>query len=403
MAIRRGQRVGEAGGSELPPLRIAMPRRLRAVIPILILVLFVVGLVRYCFVYIAPNEVGIKEIRIGWNRGIQPDIHGPGYTFRIPLGFQHIHRYPQNVQVLELTNFGDASEATDSHHYDKSVKIQTSDGYYVDVDVTVLYRINDAYQVITTLGPGRNYLTNGIMPRAEPNLKQAYGELTTEDFYNSPLRVQQGEIALGLMNKDLNDKGIEVEQVLVRYFAYSPEIQKNIEDKKLKDQLVFTNQSKNKAAQAEAELKRVTQEGEMNVLVKHQEGEAYKVQKDAERDLYTRKKRAEADLLVQLAEAARTEYRNEAMQVIGSDRAVAMKMAEAMNGLDVVVVPTGGDAGVNPLDLTRMVGLFGLGGSPGAIPVATPTPAATPPPPLAAPIAEAHAPTSTEVPSHVDE
>ena len=43
-------------------------------------------------------------------------------------------------------------------------------------------------------------------------------------------------------------KGIEVDQVLVRYFKYSPEIQKNIEAKKLQDQMVFTNRSAARAA-----------------------------------------------------------------------------------------------------------------------------------------------------------
>ena len=399
MKIRQGERVGEPGGGSPHRVR-RLPRRgLQALAPLGILILIAVGFVRYCFVYIAPNEVGIKEVRIGWNRGIQPDVYGAGYAFCMPFGFQNIHTYPRNVQALELTGFGDASEETDTHHYADPVKIQTSDGYFVDVDVTVLYRIEDPYRVITSLGPGRRYLEMGVIPRTEPNLKQAYGELTTEDFYNSPLRVKQGELALTLMNNDLNEKGIVVDQVLVRYFAYSDEIQKNIEDKKLKDQLVFTNQSKNKAAQAEAELKRVTQEGEMKVLITSQQGEAYKMQKDAARDLYTRTKRAEADLLVQLAEAARTEFRNEAMQVVGSDKAVAMKMAEAMQGLDVVIVPTGGPAGVNPLDLNRMVEMFGSGNSSEALPAtsAVTAPIPTPPPPPVS-LREAPVPTTTEVP-----
>jgi regulator of protease activity HflC (stomatin/prohibitin superfamily) len=305
--------------------------------------------------------------------------------------------------VLELTAYGNVVGEMASHQYAPSVKIQTSDGYFVDVDVTILYRIEDAYKVITTLGPGARYLQMGLIPRAVPNLKQAYGELTTEDFYNSPMRVKQGEVALELMNNDLNAKGITVDQVLVRYFAYSPEIQKNIEDKKLMDQLVFTNQSKNKAAQAEAELKRVTTEGEMKVKVTQETGMAYKVQKDAERDLYSRKKRAEADLLVQLAEAKRVEYRNSAMQVAGSDMAVAMKMADVLRGLDVVIVPTGGPEGLNPLDLNQVTAMFGMTSDAERqnVPVATP-PLALPTPepepaPAAAPLAESQAPTTTEV------
>jgi len=83
------------------------------------------------------------------------------------------------------------------------------------------------------------------------------------------------------------------------------------------------------------------------------------VQKDAERDLYIRTKRAEADLLVQLAEAKRTELKNEAMEAKGADRAVALQMAEVLRGLDVVILPSGA-GGLNPLDLDQVVSLFGV-------------------------------------------
>ena len=75
--------------------------------------------------------------------------------------------------------------------------------------------------------------------------------------------------------------------------------------------------------------------------------------KEAERDLYVRKKRAEADLLVQIAEAKKTQLRNEALQGAGSDRMVGLKMAEVYKGLDVVILPSDGANGVNPLNLEQ--------------------------------------------------
>jgi hypothetical protein len=46
-----------------------------------------------------------------------------------------------------------------------------------------------------------------------------------------------------MLNQEINQKGIQIEHVMVLYFNYSPKIQKNIEEKKLKDQLVFENQA----------------------------------------------------------------------------------------------------------------------------------------------------------------
>ena len=80
--------------------------------------------------------------------------------------------------------------------------------------------------------------------------------------------------------------------------------------------------------------------------------------KEAERDLYVRKKRAEADLLVQIAEAKKTQLRNDALQGAGSDRMVGLKMAEVYKGLDVVILPSDGANGVNPLNLEQTLKLL---------------------------------------------
>jgi uncharacterized protein (UPF0128 family) len=113
-----------------------------------------------------------------------------------------------------------------------------------------------------------------------------------------------------------------VEQVLVRYFKYSPEIQKNIEEKKLQDQLVFTNQAAARAATEEAELKKIVQEGRVVVDVEMEQGQAYVTRKIAEKDLYVRSKKAEANLLVKLAEAEKVRLKNDALKGMGSERMV---------------------------------------------------------------------------------
>lgn len=308
--------------------------------------------------YVRPNEFGVKEVQIGVNRGIQEEVYGPGLWFVMPFGFQKMHRLPRNMQVLELSMFG--GRDTESMRFDEAVKINTSDGFFVDVDVTILYRIVDAYRVVTQLGPGDRFLEQGVRPKADPILKQTLGQLTVEEFYNSPLRVEKAELARKNLDTELQDKGIEVAQVLVRYFKYSDAIQQNIEDKKMQDQLVFTNQSKGRAAQEEQQLQRVRAEGDYAVRVAMQEGDAYRVRREAERDLYVRSKQAEADLLVELAEARRVELRNEAMQTAGSEAMVALRMAEVLSGLDAVLLPAGGASGLNPLALDEVLKMLGV-------------------------------------------
>ncbi len=269
----------------------------------------------------------------------------------MPFGLEVMHRFPKDLQLFEMTNF--PTSATRLHRYEKAALIQTSDGFFVDVDLSIIYKIVDPYKVITTVGPGRMFEDNGIIPKAEPVMKQALGELSTEEFYISPLRYEKVIKAKELLDKGLRPIGIQVDQVLVRYFQYSEEIQKNIEAKKLQDQLVFKNQAERKAAEEAAKLNKVIGEGEASVRVKLQEGLAYKVKRTAERDLYVRRKEAEGDLLVKLADARKTELKNRALRGAGSDRLVGLKMAEVYKGLDVIILSSDGPAGVNPLDLEK--------------------------------------------------
>ena len=323
------------------------------------LAVFVLGLLvvayNILFVYVHPNEYGIKVVRMGVHRGVQKDIYTAGLNLVIP-GLQQMHRLPRDIQVLELTNYPQTASAM--ARKDRAAHIQTSDGFFVDVDVSILYRIVDPYLVFTTIGPGSLYEDNGIIPKAEPILKATLGELTTEEFYNSPLRVEKAEMAKRMLNGELKTKGLQVEHVLVRYFKYSDEIQKNIEEKKLKDQLVFKNQAEARAATEEATLKKIVQEGKVTVAVQMEEGQAYVTRKRAEKDLYVRKKKAEADLLVKLSEADKVRRKNQALEGVGAERMVGLKMADVYKGLDIVILPSDGPTGVNPLSLGNTLKLF---------------------------------------------
>jgi len=317
-----------------------------------------------CLEYIRPNEYGIKEVQIGISKGIQKEVYPSGYAFVIP-NMHIMHRLPQNVQVLEMTkvpspNLRTAALLSDDVRYERPAKIQTSDGFYVDVDVSILYRISDPYTVMVKLGPGYAFYEQGLRPKAEPILKEALGELTTEEFYDSPKRMAKSQLAQELLDKEMKQYGIEVHQVLIRYFVYTERIQQNIEAKKLQDQLVMTNEAQKKAATMEQELNRVTQEGEMKVEITIQEGDSYKVMKEAEQELYVRKKQAEADLLVALAEAKSSELKNVALQEGGVDRKIAMELAEVLEGLNAIVIPAMGKNAINPLDLDEVLDMFGV-------------------------------------------
>ena len=304
--------------------------------------------------YVEPNEVAIKQVKIGLNRGIQKQVYTTGLHFMIP-GMHMFHVFPKDLQVFELTSI---QTSASSRFIDKSAHIQTSDGFFVDVDVSVIFRIEDPLKVIETIGPGELYFINGILPKTEPALKETLGTLTTEEFYNPYLRVEKMNEARDVLAAELKEKGISVEQVLVRYFKYSREIQRNIEEKKLKDQLIFKNRAEARAATQGAQLEKIIEEGEAIIKIELEKGNAYRITRKAEQELYARKKEAQGNLLVKKAEAYKTKLKNRALKGLGSENLVGLEMAKVLEGVQVIVLPSDGVHGVNPLNLEKTRVMF---------------------------------------------
>ena len=73
-------------------------------------ILLVVGYQLF-FVYVQPDQYGIKVVRVGLNRGVQKAVYKAGLSFVLPFGLQQMYRLPKGIQVLELTNFPDTAAA----------------------------------------------------------------------------------------------------------------------------------------------------------------------------------------------------------------------------------------------------------------------------------------------------
>lgn len=303
---------------------------------------------------VAPDEFAVRQVYLGGEgtRGIRDDIYGPGLHFVMP-GYERLHKFPRGMQLLEF-NDNDIT-TSDTSLVAPSIRIQTSEGYQVTVDVTIAYRIVDPVNVIKSVGPGNLYESSLMIPRSDKFLRQKLGELNAEEFYSGPLRREKAEEARRMLAADIGSAGIQVWNVMVRHYTYDSRYQEAIEQRKIQDQTVFKNRAEAVSASREAEKNRVLAEGSAGIEVEKERGrsEVKKIRADA--DLYYRQRLAEADLLVALAEAEGTRLENEALQVAGASNMVGLKMAEVVENAQIIVVPTDGPGGVNPLDLDDLI------------------------------------------------
>ncbi|HZS41667.1 MAG TPA: SPFH domain-containing protein [Polyangia bacterium] len=308
-----------------------------------------------CTTYVPPNMVGVRQVYYGGGAGIKNDLYGPGLHF-ITAGVERLHLFPRDLQIL---NFSDsASEVSKQFRSAPSIKIQTSDGYNVQLDVSVLYRINDAYKVFTEAGPGRAFDDRLVIPRADRILRKTLGELNSESFYQGPTRIEKANAAQTMLATELAPYGIQVDAVLVRQFVYDQRYQQLIEGRKIKDQTVFLRQAETKSAVEQRKRDTAVAEGKANQEIELSRGRAEVQKLHAQADLYRRKRASEGKLLVELAEAKGTQLENTALQGAGSENMVGLKMADVLRGVKVLVLSSDGASGMNPLDLNSMLRKF---------------------------------------------
>ncbi len=327
-----------------------------------------------CTTYIGPGEFGVKQVLYSpfglfGPMGTQNRIYETGIHHQFPT-MEKILRFPKTIQVLTMRDDPDPKQkvtetisATDEKftRLVKAAYIQTSDGFYVKMDTSILYCIENPVKLVNMVGAGKLYEDNGILPVAENAIKVRLGTLQPEDFFDAKTRVAKLDEARDLMNEKLRPMGLNVKHVLARYPHLHPDVAARVEENNMQKQTKLLNVSLTAQAAAEAELAKVVNEGMAAKGVALQKGKAYQIQRASEKELYERTKKAEGDKIRKMAEATKAEMLNEAYRGAGSDMLVGMKMAANLTNLETILVPAGGANAFNPLDVQSLMRLFSIG------------------------------------------
>jgi regulator of protease activity HflC (stomatin/prohibitin superfamily) len=249
--------------------------------------------------------------------------------------FQDVYLLDKTRHSLEMT----ADQSRGDRQGRDDVKIKTIDGSDVDVDITINYEINPdmAIEIALTSGPNNEYTYKWIRDYARSVCRTEFGELTTEEFYDSELRRQKAGEALESLNKSLNVWGIIVTDVIPQDFSFYEEYQDKIKEKKLADQEIEEEKSKANAASENQKRVEIEETKRMEVEVARFDGEMQKQRIEAEADAQKTMREAEAYAIQTEAEAEAEFIRlkNEAKGVLATKKAEAEGMkalADAFKG-----------------------------------------------------------------------
>ena len=154
----------------------------------------------------------------------------------------------------------------------------------------------------------------------------------------------------------LSPFGIVVSQVILHEHRFNPEYERVIHDRKLAEQNAQQLRSEAEAAMQEALRNLETARGKAASTIAQAAGELAQAKLGADAEYYQQQQNAEAILAERTAKAQAIAKRNEALRGGGGRAMVKLRVAEALEGKAIVLVPGGSQGvGLHKLDMNRLL------------------------------------------------
>ncbi len=247
-----------------------------------------------CLTRVATNECGVEQRKFGWKTGIMPTPTAPGLYFvpggrpctpsrgrstssRPPTIVRSRSRRPTGDVKRKVERYFERRDRTlgrDTHRTVEALNVQTSDGYAVTADMTLLYSITDPVQVARDFGWGTLYVDAFV----HPDLPQRRRDDPRQDERRVLLRrcrsaSRPSTRPKALLRQRFAERGFEVEKLLLRNFRYADNYEKSLRDKKVAVQLTEKNRKESLVNEEKAKLQQIESKGNATITIAESEVE----------------------------------------------------------------------------------------------------------------------------------
>lgn len=330
-------------------------------------VAFVLAVCLFCVMVYLPHqtrstEVGVRVVK--WSpfakKGVVKKIYAPGATYFFLPVINEWYTFDTKLQNMEMTAANQGARFSKDDLVFKSI-----DGNDIALDVIIAYRIDPekAPNILMYGAQNNRELEEKIVRPITRNVtREFFGALKTEDFYVANKRTEQAEAVKDSLNKILNDYGVIVESVLPKDYRFNPAYQKAIEEKKVADQMAERFKSEVKATVEEYLQKVQMAQGDVNKMVAEVDGEFMKAKIEADAYYEQQTRIAKAIEAEGRAEAQGIEKMVEALNSSGGKTMVKIKLAEALQGKRIFLLPFGDSGGIDlkTTDVNDLLKVYGL-------------------------------------------
>jgi len=307
------------------------------------------------------TEVGVLVCKVSLgcqNKGVQQQLYPPGSTNFFAPFIRDFYRFDTKVQNLEMIGQGKGG----AQHASDDLQLKTTDGNDISMDVTVVWQVDPrkAPALLSDVGTSTDEVKEKLVrPMARTHVRDVLNELDSESVYNSDKRFEKAEKARAVLTAALAPFGVNVSQVILHEHRFNPEYEHVIHDRKLAEQRAEQIKSEAEAASQESVRNLESARGKVAADIAAAEGRLNQAKLAADAAYYAQQQNAEAILAERTAKAKAISKRNEALRGSGGRAMVKLKVAEAIEGKSIVLVPAG-QAGTsfNRMDVNKMIDAF---------------------------------------------
>ena len=224
--------------------------KFRPVGRILGFIFILLGILTACVIQIDAGQVGVKKL-FG---SIQPDVLTSGLHFINPLlDIQKLDVKTQNYTMSGIHDEGDKVG-------DDAIRVLTSDGLEVTIDLTVLYRVvsGDAPKLLRETGD--DYRDKIVRPITRTKIRDNAVYYQAVDLFGNKREEFQQRIYRSIED-DFKKRGLMLEQLLVRNITLPNSVKASIESKINAEQDAKKMEFVLQKEKQEAERKRVEAQG----------------------------------------------------------------------------------------------------------------------------------------------
>lgn len=191
-----------------------------------IMLVLALGFASLALVFIEPTQVGVV-ISIFTRQGIRDQPMRSGLNWIVPLA-ERVEIYPLVWETYTMS----ATPGEGDQVGDDSINARTKDGQEIHLDVSTIFRLDPEQVIRIHIDWQHRYTEDLVRPIIQGFVRSQVSQFTVEEV-NSDKRNDLQAILDQLLRVELDDKGLILDQFLLRAVSFSEQYSLSVEAKQV--------------------------------------------------------------------------------------------------------------------------------------------------------------------------